>query len=122
MELLSANPLFAFVRCPDGRETSASTRDLTPCPLLAEQDQRFENVSQQDTSIEQSSGSSHATVDRCENFTDTSLNGTEAVAVPGSSGKPSGSGKRASRPSREVPGLRRRRKPSDVGLTMNGLH
>ena len=63
------------------------------------------------TCIEQSSGSSHATVDRCENFTDTSLNRTEAVAVPGSSdepdSQPSGLDERASRPSLEVSGLRR---------------
>jgi len=61
--------------------------------------------------IEQSSGSSHATVDRCESFTDTSLNLTEAVAVPGASdepdSQPSGSDERASRPSPEVSRLRR---------------
>ena len=76
-----------------------------------------------------SSGSSHATVDRFENFTDTSLNRTEAVAVRGSSGEPdnqpSAPDEHASRPSPEVlvfAGLQGCRNPSDVGLTMNGLH
>ena len=58
-----------------------------------------------------SSGSSHATVDRCENFTDTSLNRTEAVAVRGSSdepdNQPSGPDEHASRPSAGVSGFSR---------------
>jgi len=61
--------------------------------------------------IEQSSGSGHAAVDRCESFTDTSLNRTEAVAVPGSSDEPDsqplGSDECASQPSPEVSCLRR---------------
>ena len=36
VELLSAYPHFAFIRCADGRETSVSTRDSTPCPSFAE--------------------------------------------------------------------------------------
>jgi len=128
VELLSANPHFVFIRCADGQETSVSTRNIAPCPSFAEQEPSCETVYQQDTCIEQSSGSSHAAVDR-ENFTDTFLNKTEAVAVRGSSGEPdnqpSAPDEHASRPSPEVlvfAGLQGCRNPSDVGLTMNGLH
>jgi len=128
VELLSANPHFVFIRCADGQETSVSTRNIAPCPSFAEQEPSCETVYQQDTCIEQSSGSSHAAVDR-ENFTDTFLNKTEAVAVRGSSdepdNQPSAPDEHASRPSPEVlvfAGLQGCRNPSDVGLTMNGLH
>ena len=111
VELLSAHPHFAFIRCADGRETPVSTRDLAPCPSSAEQGPSCETVSQQDTCIEQSSGSSHATVDRCDNFTDNYLNRTEVVAVHGSSNEPvnqpSGPDEHASRPLPDVSGLRR---------------
>jgi len=30
--LLEANPTFAYVRFPDGKETSVSIKDLSPCP------------------------------------------------------------------------------------------
>ena len=32
VELLHANPTYAYVRLPDGRDTTASLRDLAPCP------------------------------------------------------------------------------------------
>ena len=32
VELLSANPTYAHVRYPDGRESTVSLRDLAPCP------------------------------------------------------------------------------------------
>jgi len=111
VELLCANPHFAFIRCADGRETPVSTRDLALCPSFAEQDPSCETASPQDTCIEQSLGSSHATANCWENFTDTSLNRTETVAIYGSSdepdSQPSGSDERASRPSPEASGLRR---------------
>ena len=32
VELLEANPSFAYVRFPDGRESSVSTKNVAPCP------------------------------------------------------------------------------------------
>ena len=32
VELLQANPTYAFVRFPNGRESTVSLRDLAPCP------------------------------------------------------------------------------------------
>ena len=32
VELLEANPTFAYVRFPDGKESSVSIKDLSPCP------------------------------------------------------------------------------------------
>ena len=48
VEVLSANPHFAFIRCADGRQTSVSTRDLAPCPSFVERDPSCEAVSPQD--------------------------------------------------------------------------
>ena len=36
VELLEANPNFAHIKYPDGRESTVSTRDLPPCPINAE--------------------------------------------------------------------------------------
>ena len=69
VEWLSANPHFALICCVDGRGMSASTWDSGPCHSFAEQGPSCETVHPQDACIEQSSGSSYATVDRCENFT-----------------------------------------------------
>ena len=128
VELLSANPHFVFIRCADGQETSVSTRNIAPCPSFAEQEPSCETVYQQDTCIEQSSGSSHAAVDR-ENFTDTFLNKTEAVAVRGSSDEPLTTSLQVQ--TNMPPDLHRRflalagrqgcGNTSDAGLTMNGL-
>ena len=32
VELLEANPTYAHIKYPDGRESSVSLRDLAPCP------------------------------------------------------------------------------------------
>ena len=32
VELLEANPTYALIKYPDGRESSVSLRDLAPCP------------------------------------------------------------------------------------------
>ena len=39
VELLQANPHYAFVRYPDGRETTVSTKHLAPTPTSTPQDQ-----------------------------------------------------------------------------------
>ena len=106
VEWLSSNPHFAFICCVDGRGMSASTWDSGSCHSFAEEGKSCETVHPQDACIERSSGSSHATVDRCEKFADTSLNRTETVAVRGSSdepdNQPSGPDEHAFRPSPEV--------------------
>ena len=33
VDLLDANPIFAHIRFPDGRESTLSTTDLAPCPI-----------------------------------------------------------------------------------------
>ena len=37
VELLQVNPNYAFVRCPDGREATVSTKHLAPKPICASQ-------------------------------------------------------------------------------------
>ena len=32
VELLHANPTYAHIKFPDGRETTTSLKDLAPCP------------------------------------------------------------------------------------------
>ena len=45
VELLHANPTYAFIRFNDGRESSVSLRDLAPCPRLKT------NISNEDHSV-----------------------------------------------------------------------
>jgi len=58
VELLQANPHIAFVRYPDGRETTVSTKHLAPKPTSAPQDQ----ILQRDSVLESTVGNSPSSV------------------------------------------------------------
>ena len=34
VELIHANPSYAYIKLPDGKESTASLKDLAPCPRL----------------------------------------------------------------------------------------
>ena len=53
VELTEANPLFARVRFPDGRESTVSLKDLAPYPALA--DAHDSDISIDNSSLEESS-------------------------------------------------------------------
>ena len=58
VELLQANPHYAFVRYPDGRETTVSTKHLAPKPTSAPQDQSLPR----DSVLESTVGNSPSSV------------------------------------------------------------
>ena len=58
VELLQANPHYAFVRYPDGRETTVSTKHLAPKPTSAPQDQ----ILPRDSVLESTVGNSPSSV------------------------------------------------------------
>ena len=51
VELLKANPTYAYVRLPDGRESTAALKDLAPCPRpsidLIDIPEEFEETSEE---------------------------------------------------------------------------
>ena len=49
VELIAANPTYARVRYPGGRETSVSLRDLAPCPNKQDTDSSFNSNQEFDT-------------------------------------------------------------------------
>ena len=49
VELVEANPSFAHVRYPDGRETTVALKDLAPCPTVTESSPDDEQYNQEST-------------------------------------------------------------------------
>ena len=43
MELLHANPSYAHIKMPDGRETTTSLEDLARCPTSTEEEEEDED-------------------------------------------------------------------------------